>query len=352
MDWRFFLDLNGLKVRSKHDAISSAIGPVKSFHSVILVFVLTFKGDVMASQVGHLREEITAVLKICDVSRGDRVVLQLNSGGGTVTGYGLASAQLQRLREAGLPLTVCVDEVAASGGYMMASVADRIIASPFAVVGSVGVVATIPNFSERLQREGVVVEDITAGKYKRTLTPYKKPKDEDRAKMKVDIENVLVLFKDYLKQTRPHLNVDAIATGETWQGPEALRLGLIDELRTADAYLNELHESGAEVLMVAIKAVRPRFADALEDEQHTETSMLGQVSAWAQSWLVGVLRGALDIVLRGEGQQHLGIPSLGHDEDYSEAWRLQDTNQVGKYQQTTREKIMLVQPNDRYPPMI
>ncbi len=128
------------------------------------MYVLNFKGDVMASQVEKLREEITGILSFCDAARGDKVVLVLHSGGGSVTGYGLASAQLSRIKAAGLPLTVCVDEVAASGGYMMAAVADRIVASPFAILGSVGVIATVPNFSSRLQREGVEVEDVTAGK--------------------------------------------------------------------------------------------------------------------------------------------------------------------------------------------
>ncbi len=167
----------------------------------------------MASQVEKLREEITGVLANCDSARGDRVVLNLHSGGGSVTGYGLASSQLNRLKAAGIPLTICVDEVAASGGYMMAAVADKIVASPFAILGSVGVISTVPNFSSRLAREGIEVEDVTAGKYKRTLTPYKKATNEDRAKMKSDIEDVFVLFRDFLKRQRPTLDVDKIATG-------------------------------------------------------------------------------------------------------------------------------------------
>lgn len=320
------------------------------------VFVVTFKGDMMASQVARLREEITAILNICDVARGDRVVLQLNSGGGTVTGYGLAAAQLQRIRDAGLPLTVCIDEVAASGGYMMAAVADYIIASPFAVVGSVGVIATIPNFSERLQREGVVVEDVTAGKYKRTMTPYKKPNNEDRVKMKDDIEHVLVLFKAFLKQNRPRLNVDAIATGETWQGPDALRLGLVDELRTTDSYLSDLYNSGHEVLTVAIKAVAPRFSDVLEDEQHTQGGILGGLMQWAQSWVAQVLQGALEMTVKKGVSLVGGKGTLGDLDldDYSNQWRVEDADDdlfIESRPKTFRERIMMISDQAKNPPM-
>jgi signal peptide peptidase SppA len=321
------------------------------------VFVLTFKGDVMASQVSRLREEITAILNVCDKERGDRVVLQLNSGGGTVTGYGLASAQLQRLRDVGLPLVVCIDEVAASGGYMMASVADYIIASPFAVVGSVGVIATVPNFSERLQREGVVVEDITAGKYKRTLTPYKKPNEEDRSKMKSDIEHVLVLFKSFLKSNRPMLNVDAIATGETWQGPDALKRGLVDELRTTDSYLSDLYNSGHDVLTVAIKPVAPRFSDVMEDDQHTQ----GSLFTWAQSWLAQVFQGAIEMALRSS-TNGLNLDLNRKHDASTPVWRLEDgddvddmmamTNRNAGTARTFRERIMMVYDQNKNPPML
>ncbi len=259
------------------------------------MFVLTFTGDVMASQVKKLREEITAILSVCDAKRGDEVVINLNSGGGTVTGYGLGAAQLDRIRQAGLKLTVCIDEVAASGGYLMASVADRIIASPFAVLGSVGVIATIPNVSERLQREGINVEDVTAGKFKRTLTPYKKPTDEDRKKMKEDVESILVLFKNYLKDHRPSLKVDMIATGETWHGPQALEKGLIDGLDTSDELLLRKRTNGADVYYVSLKPVMPRFGDSFEDDQHSSIfhSVWQSVKASMGQWIVGLVQSTI-----------------------------------------------------------
>ena len=245
----------------------------------------------MASQVAKLREEITAIINLCDVQRGDRVIVQLNSGGGTVTGYGLGAAQLQRLKNAGLHLTVTIDEVAASGGYLMACVADKIIASPFAVLGSIGVVATIPNFSERLQREGVVVEDVTAGKYKRTLTPYKKPREEDRAKMKSDVENILVIFKSFVKQHRPQLDIENIATGETWHGPDALKLGLVDELSTSDELLLQLRKQGADIYSVGLKASQPRFSDLMDED--ASGSVMGWLKVWAIDWFGSVLSSAI-----------------------------------------------------------
>ena len=178
------------------------------------VYVLSFPGDVTASQVETLRQEVTAVVRWANASRGDEVVLELNSGGGTVTGYGLAAAQLTRLKNAGLKLTICVEQVAASGGYMMACVGDRLCASPFAVIGSIGVISELPNVYQRLKREGIEFQTITAGKFKRTLTPFKEPTEEDRTKSKEDIEMVFNLFKTFVKAQRPKVLVHARVEGD------------------------------------------------------------------------------------------------------------------------------------------
>ena len=217
------------------------------------VFKLGFAGDVQASQVEQLRQEVTAVLRAAKPS--DEVVLVLNTGGGTVTGYGLAAAQLVRIKEAGLKLTICVEQVAASGGYMMACVADHIAASPFAVIGSIGVVTEIPNVYERLKKEGVVFSTITAGKYKRTLTPTKQIEAEDIAKQKEDIEQILKLFKGFVGRNRPSLDIDHVATGEIWFGPDALEQSLVDELATPDEVLLRHARDGAEVL--SLRYVEP-----------------------------------------------------------------------------------------------
>jgi signal peptide peptidase SppA len=206
---------------------------------------MRFPGDVRASQVKELREEVTAVVRAA--KPGDEALLVLESGGGTVTGYGLAAGQLMRFKENGIKLTVCVEQVAASGGYMMCCVADKIVASPMAVLGSIGVISDIPNVYERLKKEGIEFQTVTAGKYKRTLTPTKKVTKTDFEKTKADIENVYDLFKDFVKQNRPSLQIEEVATGETWFGSDALEKGLCDEIKTADTVLTEFVDQGYNV---------------------------------------------------------------------------------------------------------
>jgi serine protease SohB len=215
------------------------------------VFVLDFKGDIRATAVSSLREEVSAVVAVA-TSR-DEVVLRLENFGGAVHEHGLAASQLARLRGRGIPLTVIVDKGAASGGYMMACVANRIIAAPFAVIGSVGVLAQIPNFNRALTERGVDFEQITAGKYKRTVTMFGRNTDEDRAKLKEEVEEVHGLFKNMVSQNRPQLDIEAIATGEHWYGTRALQLKLVDELGSSDDYLLAAAET-ADVFHVTYKA--------------------------------------------------------------------------------------------------
>lgn len=199
------------------------------------LFVIDFDGDIQASATQALRREITAILSIATPK--DEVVVRLESGGGVVHGYGLAASQLQRIKDANLSLTICVDKVAASGGYMMACVADKIIAAPFAILGSIGVVAQVPNIHRLLDKSLVDVELHTAGKYKRTLTMLGENTDEGRAKFKQDLEDTHVLFKEFVSSARPVIDIDAIATGDVWYGSQALKNNLIDQVSTSDAYL-------------------------------------------------------------------------------------------------------------------
>ncbi len=202
------------------------------------IYVLDFDGDIKASAVAHLREEISNIISIAKA--GDEVVIRLESGGGQVSSYSLAAAQLVRIKEAGLTLTVCVDKIAASGGYMMACTANKIIASDFGVLGSVGVVSQLPNFHEFLKKHDVNFEQFTAGEYKRTVTMFGENTDEDRAKYQEDLERIHELFKAFVAKHRPSLAVEKIATGEIWFGQDALDLGLIDEIGTSDAYILSL----------------------------------------------------------------------------------------------------------------
>ncbi|MFC4891968.1 protease SohB [Pseudofrancisella aestuarii] len=199
------------------------------------IFVLTFKGDLQASQVESLREEVSSVLSIAKTM--DEVIVRVDSPGGVVNGYGFAAAQLERIRQAGINLTVCIDQIAASGGYMMASVAHKIICSPFAIVGSIGVVGTVPNVRDMLKKHGVDVEMHTSGQYKRTLTTVGENTEEGREKFKEDLQNIHYLFKKHILTYRPNLDIEKVATGEHWFGKDALELGLVDKIQTYDDYI-------------------------------------------------------------------------------------------------------------------
>ena len=198
-------------------------------------FVIDFKGDLKASAVSSLREEVSAVLDVA--TRDDEVVVRLENHGGLVHEHGLAASQLARIRDRDIPLVVCVDKVAASGGYLMACVASKIYAAPFAILGSIGVLAQIPNFNRLLDSHGVDFEQITAGKYKRTVTMFGKNTDADRAKLKEELEDVHTLFKAAVSRYRADLDLDTVATGEHWYGTRALELGLADEILTSDELL-------------------------------------------------------------------------------------------------------------------
>lgn len=197
------------------------------------LFILDFKGDLHASQVNRLRKEIDAILMLAD-SEKDEVLLKLESAGGVVHGYGLAASQLQRLKQKGIKLTATVDKVAASGGYMMACVADKIISAPFAIIGSIGVVAQVPNIHRLLKKHDIDVDVMTAGEYKRTVTLIGENTEKGKQKFQQELEATHTLFKDFVTQHRPQLNIEQIATGEHWFGQQAINLQLIDEILTSD----------------------------------------------------------------------------------------------------------------------
>jgi serine protease SohB len=215
------------------------------------IFVVDFHGDIKATEVASLREVITGVLM--EAGEGDEVLVRLENAGGMVTEHGLAASQLARVREHKVALTVSVDKVAASGGYLMACVADRIIAAPFAVVGSIGVVAQLPNFHRLLEQSGVDFELHTAGEYKRTLTLFGENTEAGREKLRQQLEDTHLLFKDFISEYRPRLDLPRVATGEYWHGRQALDLGLVDEIKTSDDYLMDAREQ-ADILLVSYEA--------------------------------------------------------------------------------------------------
>jgi serine protease SohB len=201
------------------------------------IFVVTFDGDIKASAVESLREEMTAILNVATST--DEIFVRLESPGGMVHSYGLAAAQLSRVREKGIPLIVSVDKVAASGGYLMACIANKILAAPFAIIGSIGVIVQLPNFHRLLKEKKVDFEQLTAGNFKRTLTVFGENTEAGREKMHEEIEEIHRLFKDLIVEHRPQLDIEKVATGEHWLAKQAIELKLVDEIRTSDDYLLE-----------------------------------------------------------------------------------------------------------------
>ena len=234
------------KVRSKAEVKSKEHRPRS--------FVIDFKGDLKASAVPSLREEVSAILDVA--TKDDQVIVRLDNHGGVVHEHGLAASQLVRIRDREIPLLVSVDKVAASGGYLMACVANRIYAAPFAILGSIGVIAQLPNFNRLLDSHGVDFEQVTAGDYKRNVTMFGKNTDQDRAKLKEELEDVHSLFKAAVSEYRPELDLDKIATGEHWYGTRALELGLADEIKTSDELLADLAKK-RDLYSVSFKVKQP-----------------------------------------------------------------------------------------------
>ncbi len=229
------LDKTELKLRKKQLKKQGKLDKKSKTTSTHKLFIIDFHGDIKASGVCALRECVTAI--ILTAQKTDHVLLRLESPGGMVPGYGLAASQLQRLKDAKIGLTVAVDKVAASGGYMMACIADKIIAAPFAIIGSIGVVYQLPNFNRLLKKKNVDFEQITAGAYKRTLTMFGENTKHDREKVQEEIDAMQDLFKDHVAVHRKQLNIDTVATGEHWYGKQALDLNLIDQLQTSDDFV-------------------------------------------------------------------------------------------------------------------
>lgn len=243
------------------------------------MFVLNFDGDIRASALSELRQEITAIL--LTAKPHDKVLVKLESGGGMVNAYGLAASQLQRLRDANLHLTVSIDKIAASGGYMMACIANEIIAAPFAIIGSIGVIAQLPNFHRLLQKKNIDFEQITAGQYKRTLTMLGENTRAGRTKLQTEVNETHELFKNFVKNHRAQVNLDEVATGEHWFATQAIDKALVDKLQTSDDFLLK-HKEDFALFSVAYKRKQPlakklsQGAQSLADRFLTSHQTAGQ----------------------------------------------------------------------------
>lgn len=253
-----------LKAARKKDK-SSEESHADPGHEKKRIYVLNFKGNIAAEAVDCLREEISAVLSLA--TPADEVVVRLESPGGMVHAYGLASSQLLRLKNAKVPLTICVDKVAASGGYMMACLADKLVAAPFAIIGSIGVIVQLPNFHRILKKHDVDYEMISAGEYKRTLTTFGEITDKSREKVQEDVQTIHDIFKTWVKEHRPSVDIDKIATGETWLGSQAKERYMVDDIRTSDECILQACESADvfEVEYEVRKSIQDRLGNVLEN---------------------------------------------------------------------------------------
>lgn len=232
------------------------------------LFVIRFDGDLSASEVENLRQSITTILSIA--KEMDEVLVILDSPGGIVHCYGLAASQLVRIKEKKIKLTVAVDLIAASGGYMMACVADQIIAAPFALLGSIGVLAEVPNFNALLKKHNIDIEHHTAGEYKSTLTLLAKNTDKGRAKFQEELQDIHVLFKQFVSANRPQLDIAKVATGEAWYGSKALELKLIDSIKTSDDYIVE-KSANSDIFEVSVQ-VQENFKQMISNLFYKSTS--------------------------------------------------------------------------------
>lgn len=252
--------------KAAHKAKQKAEGPSKN------IYVLNFQGDMKASAVSTLSEEITAVLNVA--KKTDEVILRLESPGGVVHGYGLAAAQLMRIRARQIPLTVTVDKVAASGGYMMACVANKILAAPFSIIGSIGVIVQLPNFHRLLQDKHIDFEQFTAGAFKRTITVFGKNTNEGRDKLQQEIEDIQQLFKNLITEHRKEIDIKRVATGEHWLGLQALGLKLVDEIKTSDDYLLE-RSKDANLYEICYEVKKPLLARLSSTAHAAKEKFLG-----------------------------------------------------------------------------
>lgn len=236
------------------------------------IFVLDFEGDIRASAVSSLRQTVTAILTVA--KQGDEVIVCLDSSGGLVNTYGLAASQLERIKQQGIYLTVIIDKVAASGGYLMACVADKILAAPFAIIGSIGVVAQLPNFHRLLKKNHVDFEQMTAGEFKRTLTVFGENTEKAKQKFQQELDEVHQVFKQYVLRNRPILDIDKIATGEHWLASQAFELKLVDDLITSDDYLLQASKNA------------PVFKINFEEKKTMRNKLLGGIESLLQiKWL-------------------------------------------------------------------
>jgi serine protease SohB len=205
------------------------------------IAVVSFDGDVRATK----RKIVSALIDelIVNKDKLSEAVVVVNSPGGSVAEYGLLYAEMERIRAAGISLTVCIDTYAASGGYLMSLPANRIVAAPFAFVGSVGVVAYSPNIHRLLKKHDIEPRLFTAGEFKRTVTLIGDDDEEAKQHFQHQLESLHGLFLAAVKKYRTGANFEKIGTGDHWTAEESQtqNLGLVDHIATSREYLLKLN---------------------------------------------------------------------------------------------------------------
>ena len=244
--------------------------PVKKYSETVIVLDLI---GVDSARIDRLRDEVsfllqqhrqhtisyntTAEKKVCEdedsTSKNVEVLVLLESPGGSASDFAIASQQLLRLRnEPGMQVTVCVDKVAASGGYMIAcsSSPGRLFAAPFAVLGSIGVVGQNINIQKTLEGWGIRPMVFRAGKEKAPLGLLGDVTSKQMRTIQSMVDDTHTAFKRHVVLARPLLakKIDKVATGKVWLGASAMEAGLIDHIVTSDEYIGHRIQSGARIL--------------------------------------------------------------------------------------------------------
>ena len=267
--WSFANNRRKSALKKQIDLEDKAAGKVstkasKFARTVIILEVQTFNND-MDTVVENLRDSVSFILaqyndkkKRLDMGEQIEIVVCIESPGGVVQDFGLAADQLKRLKEVGMArndllLTVCVDKIAASGGYMMACQASpgQLIAAPFSVIGSIGVLREVTNIHDVLEKYGVRPLLLKAGNAKVPLTQTTKVTEESIAIVQKNLDKVHEAFRELVSDARGESiseNFEDVTNGDIFLGKDAAELGLIDRVMTSDEYISEKVQKGDRVL--------------------------------------------------------------------------------------------------------
>jgi signal peptide peptidase SppA len=233
---------------------SGPIVPVLRFTGAIGVVTPLRPGLSLATSASAIEKAFTM--------RGAKAVaIQINSPGGSAVQSMLIYKRVRALAaEKNLKVYVFAEDVAASGGYLLALAGDEIYADPSSIVGSIGVITATFGLNELINRIGVERRVYTAGKSKDTLDPFLPEKAEDVERIKALQRDVHAAFIDLVKTRRgakiEHAGVD-LFTGEFWSGTKALELGLIDGLSDLRSKMREIY--GDDVRLKPVSAATSWF---------------------------------------------------------------------------------------------